>query len=183
MSDFPLPLLGFAAYSGTGKTTLLTRLLPLLKQQGLRVGLVKHSHHNFEIDYPGKDSYELRKAGAGQVVIASPQRVAWIREVAEKREEPDLEEALSAFDSDSLDLILVEGFKHEAAIPKIELHRQALQKPFLYPQDSNIIAIAVDQHTPEETNNLSWLDLNNPPQIVDFIVNWLANHHENLTAS
>jgi len=105
MSDFPLPLLGFAAYSGTGKTTLLTRLLPLLKQQGLRVGLVKHSHHNFEIDYPGKDSYELRKARAGQVVIASPQRVAWIREVAEKREEPDLEEALSAFDSDSLDLI------------------------------------------------------------------------------
>ena len=74
----PFPVIGFAAYSGTGKTTLLTRLLPLLSGQGLRVGMIKHSHHDFEIDKPGKDSYRLREAGAQQVLIASPHRTVWI---------------------------------------------------------------------------------------------------------
>lgn len=165
-SSKPL-LLGFAAYSGTGKTTLLTQLIPILKQRGLRVGIIKHSHHDFEIDYPGKDSYQLRAAGATPVMIVSPFRRALISEFACQREIL-LEEQLAAFPSDELDIILVEGFRHER-FAKIELHRPALGKPLLYPDDDSIIAIASDQSlsTPPE---LPFLDLNNPKAITDFIL-------------
>lgn len=158
-------ILGFAAYSGTGKTTLLTQLIPLLRQRGLRIGVIKHSHHDFEIDYPGKDSYQLRHAGATPVMIVSPYRRALISEF-NPQQETSLAEQLTAFPCDGIDLILVEGFRHEA-FAKIELHRPSLGKPLLYPQDHSIIAVASDQQLPNM--NLPCLDLNHPTVIADFI--------------
>ena len=172
MSDFPLPLLGFAAYSGTGKTTLLTQLIPLLVDAGYHIGLVKHSHHSFEIDYPQKDSYELRKAGAEQVVIAAKDRIAWVAELQEEKEEPSLQEALQALQLDGLDLVLVEGFKEES-IPKIELYRQSLGRPYLHSNDPNIIAIATDEIPVQKAESLTWLDINNVLQIKSFVQYWL----------
>jgi len=167
MINFPLPLLGFCAYSGTGKTTLLKKLIPLLKNNGLKIAVVKHAHHRFDIDHPGKDSYELRQAGADQMLVASRRRIAFIKETPDQRKEPVLEEALAMLSTEDLDLVLVEGFK-QAAIPKIELHRPALGKPLLYPHDQQIIAIATD--TPLELNPaITQLDLNEPGEIVTFI--------------
>jgi len=162
-----LPILGFAAFSGTGKTTLLIKLLPLLTQRGLRVGMIKHAHHSFDVDTPGKDSYELRRAGAAQVLIASRQR--WALMVETKRpEEPALDELVAALQQDSLDLILVEGFK-QTHFPKIELHRPSLGHPLLYAGDPAIIAVATDAPL-QETPPLPLLDLNRPEQVADFIV-------------
>ena len=110
LTNAKIPILGFAAFSGTGKTTLLVQLIPLLKQYGLRIGLIKHSHHNMQIDQPGKDSFRLREAGATPVMLVSSHRRAVITEFPEMKE-PDLDEQLLAFDQSSLDLILVEGFK------------------------------------------------------------------------
>lgn len=170
MQNAQTPLLGFAAASGTGKTTLLTQLIPLLKNQGLRVGLIKHSHHDFEIDHPGKDSFRLRAAGATPVMLVSPYRRVMITELT-NQQEPSLEEQLKFFDQSELDLILIEGFKNEA-IPKIELHRPSLNQPLLYPDDPHIIAIASD--TPLDVSDyLTQLDLNNPKLIADFIVSLL----------
>ena len=172
MIDFPLPLLGFAAWSGTGKTTLLSRLIPILKAKGLRIGLVKHAHHRFDIDYPGKDSYELRKAGATEIIIASRERIASVLETPVKQEEPSLKDALSMIHTKQLDLVLVEGFKMEE-IPKIELHRKALNKPYLYPMDDHIIALAEDQTDSDIEHQITCLDLNQPEKIAVFIEKWL----------
>ena len=178
MVDFPLPLLGFAAWSGTGKTTLLTKLIPLLKEKGLRVGLVKHAHHDFDIDYPGKDSYELRKAGAAEVVIASRKRIASIHETPVRQDEPVLMDALSHIQVEHLDLVLVEGFKTED-FPKIELHRKELNKPYIYPNDSGIIALAVDEIDDADVPiDLKLLDLNQPEKIATFIQHWLDAQRE-----
>jgi molybdopterin-guanine dinucleotide biosynthesis protein B len=165
--DFTLPLLGFAAYSGTGKTTLLCKLIPLLTEKGYRIGIIKHTHHNIEIDKPGKDSFELRESGASQIVVASRNRTAIIIEDPSQTKEPELSDALLNLNTDSLDLVLVEGFKH-ADLAKIELHRDALGKPFLYPDDTNIIAIAVDHEMADEVP-IQVLDINQPQQIADFI--------------
>lgn len=174
MINFPLPVLGFAAWSGTGKTTLLTQLIPLLNDKGLQVALVKHAHHAFSIDKPGKDSYRFREAGAKQVVIASRACIASITDTSTNESEPTLQETLSAINTDPLDLILVEGFK-KAAIPKIELHRQTLGKPYLYPNDKHIIALATDQTTKTPSDlTLPLLDLNQPEEIVTFISHWLT---------
>ena len=167
MQNALVPILGFAAASGTGKTTLLTQLIPLLKQQGFRVGLIKHSHHNFEIDKPGKDSYRLRKSGATPVMLVSSHRRAVISEF-ENPIEPQLDQQLKYFEQTELDLILVEGFKTEV-FPKIELHRESLAQPYLYPDDNNIIALASDTML-SIPNPLVILDLNNPVMITDFIV-------------
>jgi len=140
-----IPLLGFAAWSGAGKTTLLTRLLPVLRASGLEVALIKHAHHNFDIDHPGKDSYVLRQAGAGQVLVASSRRFALMVENPQGAEvEPVLSQLIARIDTDRADLILVEGFKREP-IPKIEIHRPALGKPLLCNDDPNIIAVATDR--------------------------------------
>ena len=164
-----IPLIGFAAYSGTGKTTLLEKLIPLLKEQGLKVAIIKHAHHNFDIDQPGKDSYRLRKAGAVQTLVASRHRWALIHEEQdEKKEEPNLFELLNHINTAELDLVLIEGFKHEA-IPRIELHRQALNKDYLYPKDNQIVAIATDINESIH-NNLTVLDINNPDQISNYIL-------------
>jgi molybdopterin-guanine dinucleotide biosynthesis protein MobB len=161
-----VPLIGFAAYSGTGKTTLLKQLIPLLRDAGLRLGVIKHAHHQVEVDQPGKDSYELRKAGAGRVLLASSRRWALMVDEQEARE-PVLTELLARLDCSELDLVLVEGFRH-LAFPKMELHRSALGKSFLYPNDPSIIALASDSRIEEETE-LPRLDLNDPPAIADFI--------------
>lgn len=162
-----IPILGFAAASGTGKTTLLARLIPLLKQQGLKIGLIKHSHHNFEIDKPGKDSFRLRAAGASPVMLVSSHRCAVITEF-EQPIEPRLAEQLPTFANMELDLILVEGFKAEA-FPKIELHRAELNNPLFYPDDVNIVAVATDDGELALPTHVAKLDLNNPPMIAEFI--------------
>lgn len=168
MKNAQVPILGFAAVSGTGKTTLLTQLIPLLKNQGIRVGLIKHSHHNFEIDKPGKDSYRLRTAGATPVMLVSSHRRAIITEFNEIKE-PRLEDQLLAFEQSELDLILVEGFKAEN-FPKIELHRPSLNKDLIFPDDPSIIAIATDVTLNSPQSTPTQLDLNNPIQITQYIL-------------
>ena len=166
-----LPVLGFAAFSGTGKTTLLEKLIPQLTASGIRIGMVKHAHHEFDIDKPGKDSHRLRAAGARQMLIASSKRQALMTENATPRE-PRLDELISRLDLDNLDLVLVEGFK-QVPFPKIELHRQALGKTLLYPQDTTIIAVASDH--PADCRELPSLDINDSTAIAAFIVNWLGS--------
>lgn len=161
------PILGFAAASGTGKTTLLERLIPILKRRGLRVGLIKHSHHSFDVDQPGKDSHRLRMAGAAPVMLVSKYRYAIMCEF-ETPAEPSLDRQLEIFDQSGLDLILVEGFKAEN-FPKIELHRPSLQRPLLFPGDPNIIAIASDGPV-DAPAHPPLLDLNRPDLIADFII-------------
>ena len=174
MSRFPLPLIGLCAYSGTGKTTLLARLIPILAERKLRVGVVKHAHHSFDIDHPGKDSYEVRKSGANQVAVASRSRTAWVKEHQDKKNEPKLEDALSALDLDDLDIVIAEGFKNER-FPKIELHRKDLGKPLLCTNDTSIIALATDSVV-EVPHGLSMLDLNNPAEIADFIIDFFSKN-------
>lgn len=165
-----IPIVGFAAFSGVGKTTLLVKLVTALRRSGYRVGVVKHAHHSFDIDVPGKDSYELRKAGAIQTLVGSRHRWALVVET-EPAQEPCLDELLHHLDQSSLDFILVEGFKAEQ-FPKIELHRPSLGHPLLYPDDSSIIAIASDAPLAVKIN-LPKLDLNQPEEISDFIVGFL----------
>ena len=160
-----IPLLGFAAASGTGKTTLLTQLLPLLNQAGLRVGLIKHSHHDFEIDHIGKDSFRLRQAGATPVVLVSQYRRATIEEFSNPIE-PKLIDQIALFNPSDIDLILVEGFRNEA-FAKIELHRADLHNPLLYLNDAHVIAVATDTLL---TTDLPQLNLNQPADIADFIL-------------
>ena len=167
------PLLGFCAYSGTGKTTLLTLLIPVLRSNGLKIGLVKHAHHLFDIDQPGKDSYELRKAGACEIMVASAKRWALVHESPERERDPSLKELLPHLSLSELDLVLVEGFKHEP-LAKIELHRPSLGKPLLYPNDTGIIAFATDV-PPSEEIQLPVLDLNNIDEIADFIKDRFLN--------
>jgi len=162
--DLSPPVLGFSANSGTGKTTLISHLIPVLNERGLKVGLIKHSHHDFETDQPGKDSYRLRKAGASPVVLVSSHRRAVITELSGS--EPLLADQLFSFPTGSVDLVIVEGFKHEA-FPKIELHRTELNSPPLYPNDSSIIAIASNTSL---SANIPTLDMNKPEQVADFII-------------
>jgi molybdopterin-guanine dinucleotide biosynthesis adapter protein len=138
-------VLGFAGYSGSGKTTLLTQLIARLKARGLRIGVVKHTHHEFDIDHPGKDSYELRHAGAARIAIGSSKRWALVTE-RPTPVEPTLGEMLGVLGADALDLILVEGFRHEP-FPKIEVHRPSLGRDLLAASDASIIAIATDVPT------------------------------------
>ncbi|WP_274058189.1 bifunctional molybdopterin-guanine dinucleotide biosynthesis adaptor protein MobB/molybdopterin molybdotransferase MoeA [Vibrio parahaemolyticus] len=163
-----IPILGFAAYSGTGKTTLLEALLPKLTEAGLRIGMLKHAHHNFDVDKPGKDSYRLRKAGASQMLIASRNRFALMTETPEA--EAEFEYLLTRFDEDKLDVVLVEGCKN-IAFPKIELHREEVGKPWLYPHDENIIAIASD--TAELDSGLPQMNINDLDAIAQFVLQYV----------
>lgn len=170
MNAFKCPVLGFAGYSGVGKTSLLVKLLPALAERGLRVSVIKHSHHDFEMDVPGKDSYVLRKAGAQQMLIASSYREALITEHADNAE-PQLVDLINKLDKALCDIVLVEGFR-QLAFAKIELHRASIDKPLLYKNDDNIIAIASDASL--EVNTLPLLDINDSDQVADFIMSWLS---------
>ena len=170
------PVIGFCAYSGTGKTTLLTSLLPLLKARGIRVGIIKHAHHSFDTDQPGKDSYELRKSGAKQMLVSSSKRWALITELFHKENEASLQELLTYLHRSSLDLVLVEGFKHEA-FPKIELYRSRLGKTAMYPEDKNIIAFATDAAPPGDIQ-IPVLNLNSPEQICNFIIDKIGEANQ-----
>jgi len=162
-------MIGFAAYSGTGKTTLLKQVIPLLKKQGLRLAIIKHSHHDFEIDQPGKDSYELHHAGSSQTLLTSKYRSALISE-NDPQQEPELFNELKKLDLSTIDLVLVEGFRHEKNLTRIELHRPSHGKPFLYTEAENIIAVASDEKL---DINLPLLDINNPKEINQFIIEWI----------
>jgi molybdopterin-guanine dinucleotide biosynthesis protein MobB len=162
-----IPVLGFSAWSGTGKTTLLRQLIPALKARGLRVSVVKHAHHHFDLDFPGKDSYELRKAGADQTVICTTTRMAMITEFDQPGDEPDLQQIIASLDSGRVDMILVEGYK-DIHFPKIELHRAQMGKPYLYTGDSSVIALACDDNPPRDIE-IPVLDINNVESIARFI--------------
>ena len=178
-----LPLLAISGYSGSGKTTLLEKLLPQLQQKGLRVAVIKHTHHDISTDKPGKDSWRMTQAGASQVAVACDQRWALMTETSHS-EEPRSEEPCSEeqsavslsylaqqLDPNLSDLVLVEGFKQEP-LPKILLHRQALEKPM--PElDSLVLAVATDYpYQTDEQNKIVVLDLNQTASIADFIYRW-----------
>jgi molybdopterin-guanine dinucleotide biosynthesis protein MobB len=166
-----IPVIGFAAWSGTGKTTLLRRLIPWLTERGLRVAVIKATHHDFEIDRPGKDSHVLRQAGAVQTLLVSPRRTAFIMEHAHPAES-DLSRALAHLRVEHADLVLVEGFRH-LPFPKIELHRAALGRQLLYPGDRSMIAIATDAPLPEHPA-IPVLDLNDIAEVGEFVLGRVA---------
>lgn len=163
-------LFGIAGYSGAGKTTLMEKLLPHLTASGLRVSVLKHAHHDFDIDRPGKDSFRHRQAGAAEVLLASSARWVLMSELR-AASEPSLTEYVAHFSP--CDLVLVEGFK-QAAIPKLEVYRPANGKPPLWPEDPDIVAVASDQ-APLETGpgEPAWLDLNDTETIVRFLLDTL----------
>jgi molybdopterin-guanine dinucleotide biosynthesis protein B len=140
-------VIGLAGWSGAGKTTLLRRLIPMLTAQGLQVSTLKHAHHSFDVDQPGKDSWEHRQAGACEVLVASSTRWALMHELRDEAE-PSLAALLARMCP--VDLVLVEGFKRDRH-PKIEVHRAANAKPLLYPGDRSIVAIASDVVPPDLT--------------------------------
>jgi molybdopterin-guanine dinucleotide biosynthesis protein B len=163
----PTPnVLGVVGWSGSGKTTLLEYLVAQLAARGLRVNVIKHSHHNIVLEPPHKDSARLRVAGAAEVMIASPFRVAIMRELRASAE-PTLSEQVARLAP--ADLTLVEGYKWEA-LPKLEVYRPALGQPALYPNDPNIIAVAADVSRPEElASGIAWLDLNAPAAVLAWL--------------
>ncbi len=165
------PLLGFAAFSGTGKTTLLTQLLPLLVQHHYTVAVIKQSHHSINIDTPGKDSYRLQQTGIQQMLLASEQRSFLVAQQPPCHSEAQQLDTLLAQLQPDLDAIFIEGFRHHPQLRKMELHRPVLQHPLLYPDDPNIIAIASDrQLTASRPAAVAMLDLNDIEAIFQFIL-------------
>lgn len=167
-----MKVVGFAGYSGAGKTTLVERLIPALKRRGQRVSVVKHAHHNFDIDQPGKDSWRHREAGAFEVLVASNQRLVLMREF-EQPAEITVHPLLAELD-DGVDWVVVEGFR-DSDLPKIEVWRAASGKPVRYIGDNFIVAVATDSamQLPAPTA-LPVLDLNDPQALAD----WLLVHAE-----
>jgi len=154
-------LMGFIGASGSGKTTLIAQLLPLLRRQGFTVSTIKHAHHGFDIDRPGKDSFLHRQAGAEEVMVVSGGRWALLRE------QDDADGSLAGLVARMapVDLLLVEGFKEES-IPQIEVYRPALDKPPFYPGSPRILAVASDAHIADRMA----LPLSDPGRIADFVV-------------
>ena len=174
-----IPTLGFIAWSGTGKTTLICELLPLLRARGIRVGVIKHTHHNVEFDTPGKDSYRLRRSGADQMLVTSANR--WALFGDRRNREPNLDIAceLARMNTDELDLVLVESFR-SAPIPKIELHRTEMGKPLIYPDDRSVIAVASNNEL-GIASPLTQLNLNDPPAIASYIELQIVEFGRNAT--
>jgi molybdopterin-guanine dinucleotide biosynthesis protein B len=158
-----LKTFGFAGWSGSGKTTLIEKLIPLFGQRGLRVSLIKHAHHTFDVDHPGKDSYRHRQAGAAEVLVTSSRRWVLMHELRGAAE-PSFEEQVKRLSP--CDLLIVEGFKH-APIPKLEVWRSVTGEGMLHPNDPHIVAVASDAKV---DTRLPLLDLNDAAAIADFIV-------------
>ena len=165
-----MKVVGFAGFSGSGKTTLVESLIPALKLRGLRVSVVKHAHHKFDIDHPGKDTYRHREAGAFEVVVASNQRLALMREF-EQPAQLTVHHLIAEL-YEGVDWVLVEGFK-ESNLQKVEVWRGASGKPALYPEDDFIVAIATDSpaQLPQATLR-PVLDLNDP----EALAQWLTDN-------
>ena len=159
-------ILGVTGWSGAGKTTLLVKLIPVLTGRGLRVSTVKHAHHAFDVDKPGKDSYLHRAAGATEVLISSATRWALMHENREN-DEPGLEQIIARMTP--VDLVLVEGFKNESH-DKIEVHRHSLNKPLLCHENQSFIALAAN-YQPENLS-IPYLDLNDVEGIANFITDY-----------
>ncbi len=168
LGDFPLPVLGVAARSGTGKTTLLTKLIPLLRDAGVRVAVIKHSHHDVELDRPGKDSHRLREAGADQVMLASPYRSFWVGE-GDGHTLPPLPELLARLDTSRIELVLLEGYRH-LAHARIEVYRADCGHSPLALRDPHVIAVAADEALDLP---LPVLPLDDPAAVRDFILELL----------
>ena len=163
-----MKVVGFAGYFGSGKTTLVERLIPVLRLQGLRVSVVKHAHHRFDIDHPGKDTYRHREAGAFEVVIASNRRLALLREF-EQETQLSVHQLLAEL-YEGVDWVLVEGFK-DSDLLKIEVWRASANKPARYPDDDFIVALATDspQALPQPTLR-PVLNLNDPEAVAQWLV-------------
>ncbi len=156
-------VMGIAGWSGAGKTTLLSRLIPVLVGRGFSVSTIKHAHHHFDVDYPGKDSHTHRVAGAKEVLVSSVNRFALMHELRGEAE-PNLAHLLSMLAP--VDFVLVEGYKPEPH-PKIEVHRVANGKPFLYRNDPTILALASDAAIADR--NVTLLALENAEELADFV--------------
>ncbi|MSO67586.1 MAG: molybdopterin-guanine dinucleotide biosynthesis protein B [Pseudolabrys sp.] len=157
-------IIGLAGWSGSGKTTLITKLVPCLIARSLRVSTLKHAHHGFDLDRPGKDSFVHRAAGATEVIISSAKRWAILHEL---REEPEWDLADLVAKMSPVDLVLVEGFKRDA-FPKLEIHRAANGKPLLHPDDPYIVAVACDTALPNA--KIPVVDLNDIEKIADLLL-------------
>ena len=157
-------VLGMVGWSGSGKTALITRLIPLLVSRGLRIATLKHAHHAFDVDQPGKDSYEHRKAGASEVIVSSARRWVQMHEIGDAAE-ATLAEHLQRLSP--CDLVLVEGYKTERH-PKLEVFRQAVGKTPLHPTDSRIVAVASDQPLPGLA--IPHVDLNDIGAVADVVL-------------
>jgi len=162
-----MKVFGFAGYSGSGKTTLIEQLIPRFVMEGLKVSLIKHAHHGFEIDRPGKDSYRHREAGCTEVLLSSDRRWILMHELRGEAE-LKLEDLLAQLAP--CNIALVEGYKSNEIIPKLEVHRPAYGKPLLSPEHPNIVAVATDG--PVESA-LPLLDINDPDAIAEFIMRYL----------
>ncbi len=158
-----MKIFGFAGWSGSGKTTLIEKLIPRFVGAGLRVSLIKHAHHTFDVDHPGKDSYRHRHAGAAEVLVTSSRRWVLMHELRGAHE-PPFEEQIRHLSP--CDLLLVEGFKH-APIPKLEVWRAQPGEPLLHPNDSHIVAVATDAKI---DTRLPLLDLNDDEAVARFIL-------------
>ena len=159
-----MKVFGLAGWSGSGKTTLVVRLIPALVGRGLRVSTMKHAHHNFDVDRPGKESYEHRAAGASEVLVTSGRRWALMHELREAPE-PSVEALIGHMTP--VDLLLIEGFKRQTH-DKLEVHRPALGKPLLCTEDPHIVAVASD--APLSETGRPRLDLDDIEGIADFVV-------------
>lgn len=166
-----MKVFGFAGFSGSGKTTLIEQLIPRFVANGLRVSLVKHAHHTFDVDQPGKDSFRHRHAGATEVLVTSSRRWVLMHELRGEAE-PTMEEVIARISP--CDLLLVEGYKR-ASIPKLEIYREAVGEGMLHPHDSNIVAVATDR--PVDLP-LPVLDLNRTDLVGDFILDYLGLPHD-----
>jgi len=164
----PIPTFAFVGSSGSGKTTLIEGVLPFLQAHGYRVGVVKHAHRGFEIDRPGKDSHRVRRAGAVQVLLGSNRQWALIGEQPPGADDPRLEALVARFDPREIDLVLAEGFSHEA-VPKIEVFRPAHGRPpRCWPLDPDVVAVASDADLVVEPP-VTRLELNRPESVAEFI--------------
>ena len=164
--------LGIAGYSGSGKTTWIEKLLPLLNGAGLKVSVIKQSHHDIEVDLAGKDSWRHRQAGAHETLLTSPYRWMLVGELR-GTPEPTLADHLARLSA--CDLVLVEGYKH-ANLTKLEVWRAANARPWLFPEDDQFIALAADQSPPAGKPGLpapDWLDLNDVAAITAYILSWV----------